>query len=384
MNVFISCGEPSGDVYAAALVTRILERRPGTRAWGMMGPKCEAASGDVSELPRWSYRELGIMGVRDALAALPRLLRLRRAMVRAILEARPSLVVLVDSPDYHLPLAASLRRAGWAGRLVSLVPPTVWAWRSGRVEPLKAHFDLCLPLFSFEHDHLVAHGARSAWTAHPLVHELGGYVVPGDLAARVAGERIVAVMPGSRAREVRTHLSDFLGAAEILKGEGLRPVLSVAPGLPTDAAEELRARAPARGIDLWEGEGRALMAASEAVLGVSGTVAVEAMLLRRFMTVVYKVAPLTHLLLRSLVHVPYISIPDLLVDAPPMPWGTPLYPELIGRAACPARMADAVLRYLGDDATREEISRRLEAAVSLMGTGDAASFWADRSLEGLI
>ena len=75
-------------------------------------------------------------------------------MVRAILERSPEAVVVVDSPDFHLGLVSRLRRAGYGGKTVCLATPTVWAWRSGRVRALRRDFDLCLPLFSFEHRYL--------------------------------------------------------------------------------------------------------------------------------------------------------------------------------------------------------------------------------------
>ena len=157
MSLFVSCGEVSGDLYAAKLVRALLRRRPALRGriWGMMGPRTEEACGEFApDLPRWSYEELKLMGITEVLPAIPRLLRLRRTMVRAILERSPEAIVVVDSPDFHLGLVSRLRRAGYGGKTVCLATPTVWAWRSGRVRALRRDFDLYLPLFSFEHRYL--------------------------------------------------------------------------------------------------------------------------------------------------------------------------------------------------------------------------------------
>ena len=383
MNVFVSCGEVSGDLYAADFIAELFKQAPELRGavWGMMGPKAEAACQELGGWPHWSYEELKLMGVMEVLPALPRIFRLRRAMVQAIIERRPKAAVLIDSPDYHLALAASLRRAGYAGRIVSLIPPTVWAWRSGRMKNLKRDFDLCLPLFSFEHKFLLEHGVHSQWSAHPLAWSLRGCSVPEALRRRLEGTRPIALMPGSRRYDIRFHLDILLGAAELLRGEGYLPMFSVAPGLSPDLAEELCSRVSTRGFDLWEGEGRELMAACLAVAGVSGTVAVEAMLLRRFMVVIYNMNPITKAVLTRLVRVPHIAIPNLLTEAPPLDGGKPLYPELLCKGATPERIVRELHRYLDDPALREETDRRLEAARGAMGAGNAAAFWAERALE---
>ena len=329
------------------------------------------------------------MGIAEVIPALPRILRLRRAMVQAIMEHQPAAVVLIDSPDYHLALAAALRRAGYRGRLVSLIPPTVWAWRSGRVKNLKRDFDLCLPLFSFEHRYLLEHGVRSLWTAHPLVRNLEGCSVPEELSRRLSGSRPIALMPGSRHYDIKHHLDTLLGTARILRDEGYLPVFSVAPGLSAPLAEELRQRT--QGFEVWDGEGRELMAASLAVAGVSGTVAVEAMLLRRFMVVIYKLNRATYALLKLMVRTPHISIPNYLTDNAPLGGGReaghppelqcegsakPLYPELLCGQATPEAIVTELRRYLESPTWKAEIDRRLVEARGAMGTGDAATFWA--------
>ncbi|MCR4818770.1 MAG: lipid-A-disaccharide synthase [Fretibacterium sp.] len=385
-NIFVSCGEVSGDLYAADFISALLARRPDMRGqvWGMMGPKALAACGgpglcppaEKGLLPHWSYEALKMMGIAEVIPALPRILRLRRAMVQAIMEHQPAAVVLIDSPDYHLALAAALRRAGYRGRLISLIPPTVWAWRSGRVKNLRRDFDLCLPLFSFEHRFLLEHGVRSLWMAHPLVQSLRNCSVPDELKHRLSGSRPVALMPGSRRYDIKFHLDTLLGTARILRDEGFLPVFSIAPGLSAPLAEELRQRT--RGFEVWEGEGRELMAASLAVAGVSGTVAVEAMLLRRFMVVIYNLNRVTYALLKLMVRTPHISIPNYLTEAEPPDESSekPLYPELLCSRATPEAIVTELHRYLDDPARKTEIDRRLEDARGAMGVDDAAAFWA--------
>ena len=185
-----------------------------------------------------------------------------------------------------------------------------WAWRSGRTKLLRDYFDLCLPLFSFEHDFLIERGVNSRWTAHPLAGALAGYSPPPELAIRYKGERVIALMPGSRHYTIKYHLTQLVETAKLLRDERILPVFSIAPGLSEPLQRELRERAA--GFESWDGEGRGLVAVSLAVAGVSGTVAVEAMLLRRFMVVIYNGKGLSWLIARLLVHVPYVSIPNYM------------------------------------------------------------------------
>ena len=383
MSLFVSCGEVSGDLYAAGLVRALLRRRPALRGriWGMMGPRTEEACGEFApDLPRWSYEELKLMGITEVLPAIPRLLRLRRTMVRAILERRPEAVVVVDSPDFHLGLVSRLRRAGYGGpdgkrgKPVCLATPTVWAWRSGRVRALRRDFDLCLPLFSFEHRYLAERGVNSRWAVHPLVEGLKGCRAPEALRRRTGGARVVALMPGSRRYDIRYHLERLMGAARILRDDGRLPIFSIAPGLSPPLAAELRERL--EGFETWDGEGRELMEAAEAVAGVSGTVAVEAMLLRRYMVVIYNGNAVSWAIARALVRIPYISIPNYLAGPP----GEPLYPELLRGDARPERIVQELYRYTDDPAVRSEADRRMEEARAAMGSGDAAGFWAEAIL----
>ena len=378
MSVFVSCGEVSGDIYASDLIRALLregtvlpgERRKTCGIWGVMGPRGVQAGGEAV----WSYEELKLMGFTEVIPAIPRILRLRDRITGEVLRRNPSVVVVIDSPDFHFSLVKKLRRAGYKGLTVFLVTPTVWAWRSGRTRLLRDWFDLCLPLFSFEHEFLTARGVRSRWEAHPLAAALDGYTPPPALAERYQGVRVVALMAGSRRYDIKYHLAQLLGAAELLRGEGLLPVFSVAPGLSAPLQRELRERVA--GFESWDGEGRGLMAVSEAVAGVSGTVAVEAMLLRRFMVVIYNGGWLTWVIARVLVRVPHISIPNYLTDGP-------VYPELLKNETCPENIVRELRAYLGDSTKKAEIDQRLESARKAMGSADAAAFWARAIAETL-
>ncbi|HYL71935.1 MAG TPA: lipid-A-disaccharide synthase, partial [Candidatus Dormibacteraeota bacterium] len=138
LRVAIVAGEHSGDTLGAALIQALRERVPGVRCFGVAGPKMVAAGCEALA----SSEELGVMGLAEVLRHLPRLLRLRGALLRRLLAARPDVFVGIDSPEFNLRLARRLKGAGI--RTVQYVSPQVWAWRPGRVRTIGASCDLIL------------------------------------------------------------------------------------------------------------------------------------------------------------------------------------------------------------------------------------------------
>ena len=205
---------------------------------------------------------------------------------------------------------------------------------------------------------MLEHGVKSLWKSHPLVHELEGVRVSEAFRERFGQERIIALMPGSRRYDIDYHLDILLGTAKILSGKNYVPVFSVAPGLTGEVADVLRERVRDSGFELWEGEGRELMLGACAAAGVSGTVAVEAMLLGRYMVVIYNMKKITHMILKRLVHVKNISIPNMLTSRQ-------------------ENIVHELERYLDDQQARDEIDSYLREAKTSMGTEHAAKFWAE-------
>ena len=359
-GLFISCGELSGDGYASAVVRTLRSKGLSGRIFGMAGGRSAAAGMEIL----WDSRLLHLMGIGEVLPAIPRLLRLKSKMVDSVMNSGVTTVLVVDSPDFHLPFIASLRARGWRGRVVYAVPPTVWAWRSGRVKALARDVDLCLPLFRFEHEFLEARGVPSAWRGHPLADDFASVAPsPPPLDARR-----IALLPGSRRSEIRRLLPTLHTIASRLRAEGFSPVFSVAPGLSDDLKEWMKGEL--LGMEIFEGEGRELLAGSSAAAGASGTVAVEAMLLDRFMVVLYKTGFLSECVWRMLAKTQKISLPNILA-------GKEIYPELLQRHAAPENTTEALFRYLRDSEYRDAVHDGLRVAREGMGAPGALAFWAE-------
>lgn len=361
-GVYISCGEVSGDGYAAGIIGALRSMGYRGPVYGMMGPLGASAGGEV--LARSS--ELQIMGLSGILSALPRLLKLKNRLQRHVLERSPSVVVVIDSSDFHLPFVAGLRKSGWKGKVVYAVPPAVWAWRSSRVRALARDVDLCLPLFRFEHRFLADRGVSSEWIGHPMMDRFFFPVAPPD-----EGNRTIAFFPGSRRSEIERLLPPLMSCADALERRGYRPVFSVAPGL-SERAREFACRALS-GRETFHGEGTRLMEKSRASVGASGTLSVEAMMKDRFLVVLYRFGWFSSMVAKRVIRAPYASIPNMLV-------GEEVYPEFLLDRATGENALAPMLRYLGDGEYREQVHHALARGRDAMGEEGALAFWADRIL----
>jgi lipid-A-disaccharide synthase len=356
LRIALVAGEASGDTLGAALIEALHRRFPAAEFAGIAGPKMRAAG-----CTAWhDIDELAVMGLTEVLTHLPRLMRLRAALRRQILEWRPDVFVGVDYKEFNLGLARQLKRAGLT--TVQYVSPQVWAWRQGRVRTIGESVDLVLCLFPFEPDFYREHGVRAAFVGHPLADQIPAQVDRAAARAELgidAGQRVLAVLPGSRRAEVERLAEVFAGAAELLATR-FSGLVSIAP-MVTPALKELFAarcaeHAPTAAVRLLDGQARLALAAADVVLVASGTATLETALSGRPMVVAYKLGFITAFLLRTLglVKIRHFSQPNLLA-------GKELVPEFFQEAASASNLADALAHWLDHPADVAEVQRAFEA-----------------------
>ena len=354
MKVGLVAGEASGDLLGAGLIGAIRARVPDARFAGVAGPRMVAAGCEA-----WvSTERLSVMGLAEVVRVLPELLRLRRHLVRRLLAWRPDVVVGIDSPDFNLGLERQVRGSV---RTVHYVSPSIWAWRPGRIRKIARAADLVLCLLPFEPEAYANAGVAARFVGHPLADLIPGRSDP--LAARralqlEAGRPVVAVLPGSRATELRYLGEPFAGTIAWLARR--RPELQfVAPMARPDLGRlfeaALAARAAGVEVRLLEGRAWEALTAADVVLLASGTATLEAMLIKRPMVVAYRVAPFTRWLLRTLrlLKINRFALPNLLA-------GRDLVPEFLQEAVRPERLGPAVLRWLDDDQARGDLEETFD------------------------
>jgi lipid-A-disaccharide synthase len=370
LQILISAGEASSEMYAARLA-QSLRQRTGAHFFGMGGPRMAEAG--VELIAR--FHEVAVVGIAEALHKIPAVMRVQKRLAREAARRGAALAILVDSPGTHLGVARRLHKhcipVGY------FIGPQVWAWRAGRVRAIKRLVKRMVVIFPFEEKIYRGADVPVDFVGHPLVDIARPAMARAEFAVRHGLDTqrpIVALLPGSRRSEIDRHYPRVLEAcrlvAQEMKSAGpVQFVHVVAPGLGTDVW--MRHGTP-WGIVVKRVEGSAYdaLAAADCAIVASGTATVEAALLGTPMVVIYRVAPLTAFLLRRMVHTPFFSMVNLIA-------GRRVVPELIQDNFTPAAVATEVCRLLASPAAREEMKAGLAEVRSKLGPGGAIERAAD-------
>lgn len=347
LRILISAGEASGDRYAAAVAARLRTRFPDADLFGCTGPLMRAA-GVRTVVDSGS---LAVVGLLEVVLHLPRVYGEYRKLLREAERARPDLAVLTDSPDFHLRVAARLKRQGIP--VVYLVAPQVWAWREGRVKTLRRVVDHLLCIFPFEEPYFQRRGVRATYIGHPLAHTIGVSCSREEFFRkhRLALDRpLVVVLPGSRRGEAKRHLPALLDAvARIYREQAVHCLL---PASAHTGADFFRERLGAAPIQVIEGETWDALGHADVALAASGTVTVEAALLGTPLVTFYRVSWPSWLAGKALVRVPFYCMVNLVA-------GRRVVTEWMQNAMTGENLARETLRLLRDPAARARMKQDL-------------------------
>lgn len=362
--VAMGAGERSGDALAAAIAAKLRQRRPEQPLIGIAGPAMEAAG--VEALA--SSDELGVMGLFEVLGHLPRLLRLRRDLVRRITEHQAAVYVGVDAPDFNLGLARMLRRRGLAAAQV--VAPSVWAWRRYRIPRIARSLDLLLTLFPFEPALFRGTGLDVRWIGHPLADQMP--MAPDRALARRAlgldGRAApIALLPGSRGGEIARHAALLRDVAAGLGQDRVALLLLASARDRARFAEAAGADPESLGMQVIVGRTREGLIAAELAVAASGTVTLEALLARTPMVVYYRLPESTWRLAHwlRLVKTRHVSLPNVLADCA-------LVPERLQHEATADRLLADLDAWLDEPARIERFRECAEALHRTLARGAAA------------
>ena len=340
-RVVLCAGETSGDQLGAGLIAELRARFPGAEFAGIGGDAMRAAGLDA-----WfDAGELAVMGLAEVLAHLPRLLKLRKAFRRRVLDWKPDVYIGIDAPDFNLGVERWLKQRGV--RTVHYVSPSVWAWRESRAAKIGASADRVLCLFPMEPPIYANHGVDAVFVGHPLADAIP--LQPDRDAARAAlGEAvdapILALLPGSRLGEIERMLPVFVEAASRLQRDApaLRVLVPAANAQCRGAIERI-AGDSAPHVRILDGDAQRAMIAGDCVLLASGTAALEAMLCKRPMVIGHRISGLTYAIVRAfgLLKSAHVSLPNILA-------GETLVPELLQDDCTADQLHAALQRWFRD------------------------------------
>ena len=364
IRIFLSAGETSGDHYGAEIITALNAAAPGLTFTGLGGLAMERAG--LHRIVR--AEDIAVMGITEILRHVPKIYRSYRRLVRSIVRQRPAAAVLIDFPDVNFRLAKHLRRLGVP--VIWFVSPQLWAWKRRRLRWVKSRVDRMLVIFPFEERFYRARGVQAEFTGHPFVDARAGSPETAGSREEFAREhglsadrQWIALLPGSRGRELLANLPEMLRAARLLEGRHagrLEFVLPVASGLELSevrtSIERLQS-VPRLKIHLGTDAAAALRHARVAVVA-SGTATVLAAVVGTPFLVVYRVSGLTFALARRLIAYPP-EIPAQRDEAGNLPVamvnliaGRRIVPELLNDRFTAEAVAAAVETLLEEGSAR--------------------------------
>ena len=346
-RVGMVAGEASGDLLGAHLIAALNARRGPMAFAGIGGPRM-AAQGFASHFP---MERLSVRGYAEALRHYREIMGMRRQLARAMLAEKPDLFIGVDSSDFNLALERRLKEAGIP--TVHYVSPSVWAWRRWRVRRVKRAVSHMLVMLPFEAPLYREAGVPVTYVGHPLADLIP--LEPSKEEARAqlrlpAGKLIVALLPGSRRSELHYMAETFVLAAHRFRQE-VRDVHFVCPTVTRDTRDlfERAVHAHERTdlpLTLLFGHSHEALAAADIALVASGTATLETALFKTPMVITYRQSPLTWALMRPMLYLPYVGMPNVLA-------GERLVPELLQDQATPGALAAALLALLRDKPAQE-------------------------------
>jgi lipid-A-disaccharide synthase len=373
-RLLLSCGEPSGDLYAGALTRELRRLAAGAEISGLGGPQFEQAGGRLLA----DYRGLAVTGLTEAVAKIPRSLQTLRRLTAAARDDKPDALVVIDFPDFNFRLARRVKALGV--RVVYYITPQIWAWRSGRIKAIREFADLALVIFPFERAIYERGGVPVEFVGHPLV-DLARASAPRDPFLRTLGlspdAPTVAILPGSRPNEVSRILPGLLQAARLIVSRvpGAQFVIARAPHLE-DRLFRIEDATPvaASAIKVVEHDTDAVLASADVVLTASGTATVQTALHDTPMVIVYRLSPTTYRLGRRLVKVSTFGMVNLIA-------GEKIVPELIQDAFTPEAVADEAVSMMTDPARAARIRAGLAGVREKLGPPGASRRAAEAILQ---
>ncbi len=363
-KIMIVAGEASGDLHGSNLVKAMLSLDSSLKFYGIGGEKLKDAGVDIIA----DSSDMAVVGLTEVISRLAFILKVRHRLKESIQEEHPDLLILIDYPDFNISLAKTAKKSNV--KVFYYISPQVWAWRKKRVNDLARCVDRMAVILPFEKEIYNSVALDVGFVGHPLLDTVKRTQSRGEILGELgldADRTTVAILPGSREKEVTKLLPEMLGAAEILK-KRIPFVQFILPLADTLPIELISAIARDYSVDVkivrnnntYDAVGE-----SDIAIVASGTATLEVALLEIPMIIVYKVSPFTYCAGRIVIDVEHIGLVNIIA-------GKKVVPELIQGDAKAEKIAEETEKILSDRTLKDRITRDLRDLRQKLGTPGAA------------
>ncbi len=310
-TIAIVAGEDSGDALGAELIKDLLQLNPYLEFVGVGGDRMVKAGLNLI----CSNQEFAIMGIAEVFKKLPKLLKLRKYIVKEISAAKPDVFIGIDAPDLNFPIENILKKQGI--KIIHYVSPSIWAWRPKRAIKISKLTDLVMTLFPFEPQYYEKQGGKAVFVGHPLAQNISLEIDKKRAKEQLkldTSNPVLALLPGSRTNELKAHTEIFIKTALQLKKQQAKLQI-ISANTNQQKRDYILTIAKENNLDiLMFDDATQVLKASNLALLASGTVALEAMLCKTPMVVGYKISPITYGIVKTfnMMLLPYYSLPNVI------------------------------------------------------------------------
>ncbi|URJ25347.1 lipid-A-disaccharide synthase [Candidatus Blochmannia ocreatus (nom. nud.)] len=339
-------GEMSGDFLGAGLIKELKKHLKNVYFFGIGGAKMQSEN-----MQSWyNIEELSIIGIIEILTKIPKILYIRKNIIRKFIQLKIDIFIGIDSPDFNITLEKKLKAHGI--HTVHYVSPSIWAWRKNRIFKLKKAIDKILVLLPFEKKIYDQYKIPCHFVGHSLADHIP--LIPDKITARQKlgipiNARCLVLLPGSRITEIKMLTPDFLTCAKLLKYH--YPDLKILVPLNTQKSIKKFIDISENSIKcrvLYTQKTWEIIMAADVALVASGTATLECMLVKCPMVVAYRINPLTFMLIKYLIKVPWISLPNLLANCE-------LVKEFIQHDCKPKKLTETLIDLLNNNNTPQQV-----------------------------
>lgn len=352
-KIFIIAGEPSGDIHAAELIEALQKFAPDAQYFSAGGPLLKKNTTQIVDL-----MQIAVTGFLEVISYLPKIFPIFNGLVDKINEIDPDVVIFTDFPDFNFRLAKKVAKPD--RKLVYFISPQLWAWRKGRIKLVEKYMDQMLVIFPFEEQFYKEHGVEAAFVGHPMVNLIN------DIEISSSNENTakhIAILPGSRRKEVKSNLEVMVETAETLYSKGgYRFTVLKHPRLDSSlfaVAEQSDC------IEIVECQPYELFKQIDGAIACSGTVTFELAMFEVPTVVVYKMAAITYFIAKALVNLDAISMPNIIL-------GHHVFPEFIQQEASASNIATALDNILNNELSCAKVAEELKKLKEIMKPFDSA------------